>query len=158
MHITYPNVLDESFDEDNIDWNMYKKVEYMRMLNYTIDRFSPSDFFLDDDKVIRNRVFQTGRTPHRTHYFLGTLDLGYECMWIFNSALPSLAKERYIEYMEGVWVPRNCTLLPTKDGSKIAEHVGWNRFREELFGPGATCNGWKNWRDAPGYKELDESN
>jgi len=97
------------------------------------------------------------QTVHWKHFMLGTLDLGYDCVWIFNSALSPLAKERYIEYMEGVWIPRDCIPFPA-DGNKIVKHVGWNRFREALFGPGATCNGWKNWRDAPGYKELGDSN
>ena len=153
MHVIYPNVLGPDFDEENIDWNMYRRVEYLRMLNWTIDRFSPDDFYLDDTKIIRNRIFHTDNASRYGHYILGSLDLGYKCVYIFNSALSDRARKNYTEYMEGVWVPKDVCLLP-KHGALIGKHIGWNNMIEGLFGPGATCNGWKNWRDAPGYKEV----
>ena len=73
-NLIYVNVLDSSFDEENIDWEMYRMVEYKRMLNWTIDRFFPEDFYFDKSKIVRNRVFLTGvNIP--TPLFSG--DVGY---------------------------------------------------------------------------------
>jgi len=127
------------------------------MQKSSIDRFSPEDFYMDEAGVIRNKTFSTGPSARNSNYILGTLDLGDRCVWVFNDALSQIERKNFQEYMEGIWVSKDEYLLP-RHGVLIGKHTGWNRFRERIFGPGATCNGWKNWRDAPGYRELGEPN
>ena len=49
--------------------------------------------------------------------------------------------------------PNDVCLFPKHD-TLIRKHIGWSSWLDTMLGPGATCNGCKNWCDAPGYKEL----
>ena len=121
----YDDKFEEYDDLDITDLKVYEKSLYDEMLNYSIFKYGPEDFYVDSNNIIRNRVISEDR---HSGMLLFTLDLYFDRIWFYNDSFfdrEYVDKSKFIQYIPGVWHKRNAFVSPAKYDTILLKHMGF---------------------------------
>lgn len=119
---------DEYDPEDaDLDWKRHKDNVYKNMNRFSIYNYNKDDFYVDSEKIIRNKNFGENEF---TGMLLFTLDLGYDRIWVFNDKISDRAN--FVQCMDGVWHTKNVIVNPLKYSKIIIEHMGFDNLLRQL--------------------------
>lgn len=124
----YDYEFDEYDPEDgDIDWKQYKKDIYEIMNKFSIYNYSKDDFYVDSEKIIRNKIFGEDEF---TGMLLFTLDIGYDRIWFYNDKL--IDKSNFVQCMDGIWHKKDVVVNPFKYSKILFENTGFYDLLKQL--------------------------